>query len=232
MKFTLVYFKKVMSIGLVLLVIGSSVISALLLFTTPQVVAGGSVDVTTQGSYFSDKIRSESGDWFEFDIISSGASSIHVIGQTVGEVFNVDGTTYKYSVPIPSGDVYQVQVENKAGHYEWVIIWVADDNHISGNLYLKRTPAYFFQLLPLGAILLAVGLVMIPSVVYMEYRARRGAKLLYRCPRCGKEVQIGLEACPFCKLDLTKYWVRCKYCNRFYDSHLEKCPKCGAETNI
>jgi RNA polymerase subunit RPABC4/transcription elongation factor Spt4 len=230
--FTVSYAKKSMTLGLIVLVIGISVISFLLLFPHTDTVIQNSIDVTTTGIYSSDKFRAESGYWLDLDINSSGVSTIHVVGQTVGEIFRVDGTTYKYNVSISSGDVYQVQVENKAGHYEYIIIWVPDENHIAGSFYLKRTAAYFFQLLPVGAILLAVGSLIIPITVYVEYNARQRAKLLYKCPRCGKEVNIGLEICPYCKLDLTKYWVRCKYCNKFYDSHLEKCPKCGAETEV
>jgi len=231
LNFTVSYAKKLFILGLILLVIGLSIISYLFLFPHTETVSQTSVDMTTTGSYFSDKFRAESGYWLDLDINSSGASTIHVNGQTVGEIFRVDGTTYKYSVSISSGDVYQVQVENKAGHYSW-FTWIPDENYITGNFYLKRTSVYFFQLMPIGAILLAVGSLIVPITIYTEYNTRQRAKLLYKCPRCGKEVQIGLETCPYCKLDLTKYWIRCKYCNKFYDSHLEKCPKCGAETEV
>ena len=230
--FTVSYVKKLLTLGIILLVAGALIISLLLLLTKPETFGETSVDLTTKGSYFSEKFRLESGNRIDLDINSSGSSTIHVIGQTVGEVFKVDGTTYKYSVPISTGDVYQVQVENKAGHYEWIIIWTPDDNHISGKFDLRREPSYYFQLIPLGLISIAVGLAIIPSMSYVEYKARQRAKLLYPCPRCTKEVQIGLQTCPYCKLDLTKYWVRCKYCNKFYDSHLEKCPKCSAETQF
>jgi len=230
--FTVPYVKKLLTLGIILLVTGALIISLLLLLTKPETFGETSVDLTTKGLYLSEKFRLESGNQIDIDINSSGSSTLHVIGQTVGEVFKVDGTAYKYSVPISTGDVYQLQVENKAGHYEWWVIWTPDDNHISGKFYLRRQPLYYFQLVLLGLISVAVGLAIIPSMSYVEYRARQRAKLVYKCQRCGREVQIGLETCPYCKLDLTKYWIRCKYCNKFYDSHLEKCPKCGAEIEV
>jgi hypothetical protein len=233
MNFTLSYAKKILILGIVLLVLGSSTVAILLLFTQPETITKGTVDLTTTGSYFSDKFRSEAGYWLDLNIKSAGSSTIHVSGQTVGEVFKVDGTVYDYTVPISTSDVYQIQVENKAGHSEWFgFTWVPDSNTFSGNFSLEKKPDYFFKLLPLGGIMLALGLLTIPTMSYMEYRARQRAKMLYDCPRCKREVQIGLQTCPYCKLDLTKYWITCKYCNKFYDSHLEKCPKCGAETQI
>jgi len=104
-------------------------------------------------------------------------------------VFKVDGTTYEYTVHIPNGDVYQVQVENKAGHWDW-FSWISEDNHISGNFCLKRTPSYFLQIMLLGGILLAVGSLMIPSSIYVEYRARQRAKSIYECPRCKRAVRL------------------------------------------
>lgn len=219
-----------------LLIVGSLMIVALLFFIQPETAIATTMDTTTTGSYVSDKFRAEAKYWLEIDISSNASSTIHIIGQTTGEVFKVDGTTYKYTVQIQTGDVYQVQVENKANWYDWWDIFHTSphyvNNHMYGDFYLKRTPTYFFQVMPLGVALLTVGLLMIPSVIYVEYRARQKAKSLYECPRCKREVSIGLEVCPYCKLDLTKYWVRCKYCNKFYDSHLEKCPKCGAETEV
>lgn len=231
LNFSFKYARKLLILGVALLIVGLLIISVLLLFTQPETVSEAPVDTTTTGSYFSEKFRAESGYWLDLDISSSGASTIHILGQTVGEIFKVDGTTYRYRVQTSKGDVYQVQVENKAGHTEWFgFVWVPDENHITGIFYLKRTPTYFYQLMAFGAIMLTAGLLTVPAVIYMEYRARQRAKLIYECPRCGKEVQIGSEVCPYCKLDLTKYWVRCKYCNKLYDSHLEKCPRCGAET--
>jgi RNA polymerase subunit RPABC4/transcription elongation factor Spt4 len=151
------------------------------------------------------------------------------VGQTVGEIFRVDGTSYMYKVQITLGDVYQVQVENKANYYYW-FSYIRVNNHVSGNFDLKRAPYNFFEILPAGFVLIAIGLLIIPSVAYLEHRARQEAKLLYQCQRCGKTVRIGMEKCPYCKIDLTKYWTTCKYCGKFYDSHLERCPKCGAET--
>lgn len=226
--FTFRYAKKLLILAAALLMAGLTIISVLLLFPQTEMVSQTTIDMTTTGWYNSDKFRAESGYWLDLDISSTGASVLHIVGQTVGEIFNVEGTTYRYSITIPSGDVYQVQVENKAGHYEWLIIWTPDENHITGNFYLKRRPSYFYPLVSFGAIMLVVGLVIIPSVIYMEYRTRQKAKLEYECPRCGKKVSIGLEKCPYCKIDLTKYWVRCKYCKKLYDSHYEACPRCGA----
>ena len=228
MKFTLSYAKKILILGAVSLVLGSSTIAILLVSTQPENIMKRTVDLTTAGSYLSDKFRSEKGCWLDLNISSNASSTIHVVGQTVGEIFRVDGTTYQYRVQILAGDVYQVQVENKANYWHY-FSYIQVNNHISGNFDLRRTPNYFFALLPLGWVLVAVGLLTIPIVTYFEYDARQKAKLLYQCQRCGKAVQIGKQTCPFCKLDLTKYWITCKYCGRFYDSHLEKCPKCGAE---
>jgi RNA polymerase subunit RPABC4/transcription elongation factor Spt4 len=151
-----------------------------------------------------------------------------VNGQSVGDIFKLDGTIYKYEVPVSVGDVYQVVVDNKAGHYNF-LFWEADDNHISGNFYLRRAPSYLITLTVTGGILLVVGSALIPSAVLLKYETRRQAKLVYECPRCRKQVRIGLSNCPYCKIDITKYWIKCSYCGRLFDSHLGKCPKCGAE---
>lgn len=230
MKFVLSHGKKVLIIGLALLVAGASIVSALLLFPRTETVMSESVDTTTVWSYNSQKFRAEEGYWLDLSILSNASSTIHVIGQTTGEIFKVDGTAYVYTVRITAGDVYQVQVENKANYNYWFST-VYVDNHIFGNFHLMRTPTYFFDLLMLGVNLLTAGFLIIPSVAFFEHRTRQRAKLLYQCQRCGKTVQTGIQTCPFCKLDLTKYWVTCKYCGKFYDSHLEKCPKCGAETH-
>jgi RNA polymerase subunit RPABC4/transcription elongation factor Spt4 len=208
--------------------VGLTIIAFLLLFPQTEIVSQTIIDTTITGWYNSEKFRAESGYWLDLDMSSTGASALHVVGQTVGEVFRVEGSTYKYAVPISRGDVYQVQVENKAGHYEFLFIWTPDENQIIGNFYLKKKPDNFYQLLSFGVIMLVVGLVMVPTVIYKEYRARQIAKLTYECPRCGKKISIGLEKCPYCKIDLTKYWVRCKYCNKLYDSHYDRCPRCGA----
>jgi len=220
--FKVPYAKELLFLGIALLIIGSLVIGIFSFWVQSETVVAVAVDVTTRWRYYSEGFRAESGDWLELDISSSGISKMQVIGQTVGEVFLVnEGTTYKYAVQIYQDDVYEIRIS-----------WGGSDNHISGDFYLKRTPTYFFQIMASGAVLLTVGILMIPSIIYLEHRARQIAKSLYECPRCKKEVRIGLEVCPYCKLDLTKYWIRCKYCNKFYDSHLEKCPKCGAETEI
>ncbi len=214
-----------------MLIAGIIIIGVLFSFPQVETVYQISVDITTTGWYNSDKFRAESGCWRDIDISSTEASALHIVGQTVGEIFTVEGSTYKYSVSISRGDVYQVQVENKHGHHEWFgFVWVPDENHFSGNFHLKRTPEYYYSFLLSGAIILVIGLVLIPSVSYMEYQARQKAKREYECPRCRKTVSVGLKVCPYCKLDLTKYWVRCKYCKRLYDSHYDRCPRCGSPT--
>lgn len=228
--FTFPYAKKLLILGVILSITGLVIIGVLLSFPQVETVYQTSVDITTTGWYNSDKFRAESGYWLDLDISSSGQSILHIVGQTVGEISKVEGSTYKYSIMISRGDVYQVQVENKEGHYELLFFWTPHENHFTGSFLLKRTPAYSYHLMSFGAILFVVGLVIVPAVIYMEYRTRQKAKLEYECPRCGKTVSIGLEVCPYCKLDLTKYWVRCKYCKKFYDSHYDKCPRCGAPT--
>jgi hypothetical protein len=47
---------------------------------------------------------------------------LHVDGQIVGEIFGLAGTVYKYQVKVSASDVYQVQVENKAGHYNFSLV--------------------------------------------------------------------------------------------------------------
>jgi len=227
------YAKKLLVLGIALLIVGSVIVVALTFFFQTEIVTVTSVDMTTTGSYLSDRFRSESGYWLDLSISSNASSTIHVKGQTVGEVFKVDGTTYVYTVPIHQGDVYQIQVENKANYYDWgTFRTVYVNNHISGNFYLKRSPVYLFPLMTLGGIFIAIGIVVIPVSLYVEHNARQRAESIFKCQRCGRNVHIGLETCPFCKLDLTKYWVTCKYCGKFYDSHLEKCPKCGAESEV
>ena len=137
--------------------------------------------MTTRGWYNSDKFRAEDGYWLDLAISSSGSSALRIVGQTVGEVFKVEGSVYEDSVRISTSDVYQVQVENKAGHYEEIYIWTLDENHIIGNFKLRRTPIHYHQLLSVDAIMLAVGLVMILAVIYMGYRARQKAKPEYGC---------------------------------------------------
>lgn len=226
--FALSYVKHLLILGIAALTIGSCMLCWTLFFPPVEIVYQILVDTITTSSYLSEKFSAESGYWLELDISSSEVSTLRVIGQIVGEIFKVDGTVYKYTVSFSETDVYQVQVENKAGRWEW-FWWVPYENHIYGIFYLKRRPTYFFQLIPVGTILLLAGLLVIPIAVCMEYNARQAAKLLYKCPRCGKDVRIDTRTCPYCKLDLTKYWVRCKYCNKLYDSHHEKCPRCGAE---
>lgn len=181
--FTFPYAKRLLILGTILFVTG--LVSIVLLFSIPQVetVYQTSVDVTTTGWYNSDKFRAEGGYWLDLDISSTGPSALHIVGQTVGEVFKVEGSVYEYSVRISTSDVYQVQVENKAGHYEWLFIWTLDLNHIIGNFKLRRAPIHYHQLLSVDAIMLAVGLVIVPSVIYMEHRERQKAKLQYECPR-------------------------------------------------
>lgn len=175
--FTFSYAKKFLVLGVILFVTG--LVSIVLLFSPPQVETAyqTSVDITTKGWYNSDKFRAEDRYWLDLDISSTGPSALHIVGQTVGEVFKVEGSVYEYSVKILTMAVYQVQVENKAGHYELIYIWTLDENHIIGNFKLRRTPTHSHQLLSVDAIMLALGLVMIPSVIYMEHRARQKAKL-------------------------------------------------------
>ena len=168
--FTFPYAKKILILGVILFVTG--LVSIVLLFSTPQVETAyqTSVDMTTRGWYNSDKFRAEDGYWLDLAISSSEPSALHIVGQTVGKVFKVEGSVYEYRVRISTSDVYQVQVENKAGHARM---------HIIGNFKLRRTPIHYHQLLLVDAIMLAVGLVMIPAVIYMEHRARQKAKLEY-----------------------------------------------------
>jgi hypothetical protein len=118
--------------------VGSVIIVFLSLFPQTEIVSQTAIDTTITGWYFSEKFRAESGYWLDLDISSTGASVLHVVGQIVGEVFRVEGSTYKYTVPISGDDVYQVQVENKAGHFEF-FTWVPHENHIIGNFYLKKS---------------------------------------------------------------------------------------------
>lgn len=175
--FTFPYAKKFLILGVILFVTG--LVSIVLLFSTPQVETAyqTSVDITTKGWYNSDKFRAEDGYWLDLDISSTGLGALHIVGQTVGEVFKVEGSVYEYSVKVLTSDVYQVQVENKAGHHELIYIWTLDEKHIIGNFKLRRTPTHSHQLLSVDAIVLALGLVMIPSVIYMKHRARQKAKL-------------------------------------------------------
>jgi RNA polymerase subunit RPABC4/transcription elongation factor Spt4 len=229
--FVLPYAKKLFTLGVILLTAGTVVIGFLLLFPQAETVYQATVGVTTTGWFYSDKFRAEKGFWLELDISSTGPSILHVSGQAVGEIYNVEGSTYKYNIRIPAGDVYQVQVENKAGHSEWFgFVWVADENTFTGAFDLKRTPAYIPQLYLFSLVMLAAGALVVPTIIYMEYRERKRAKSVYECPRCKREVNIGLETCPYCKLDLTKYWVRCQYCKKLYDSHYDECPRCGSPT--
>lgn len=216
-------------LSIVLLAAGLSSLLAGFLAPNNETLTLTTVDTTTKGSYSSNKFRAEVGYWLVLDLSSSGPSTLRVVGQSAGEIFKIDGTTYKYTVTITAGDVYQVIVDNKAGHYEFFIFWTVDDNHYLGNLYLKATPSYLFPLKTMGEVLPIVGGLFIVGSVLLEYETRRRAKSVYGCPRCGKMVGTGLSTCPYCKIDLTKYWIRCKYCGKLYDSHLEKCPKCGAE---
>jgi len=228
--FTFPYAKKLLILGGVLFTTGVVMVAFLLSFPQVETAYQATFDMTTKGWYSSDKFRAEGGYWLDLDVSSTGPSILHVVGQTVGEIFKVEGSTYKYSVPIPRGDVYQVQVENKAGHYELLFFWTPDENRFSGNFCLKRRTANFYQLVSSSVTMFVITSAIVPSVIYMEYRARQRAKSTYGCPRCDKTVSIGLEKCPYCKIDLTKYWVRCKYCKKLYDSHFEECPRCGAST--
>lgn len=200
---------------------------------TVETVNQNSVDVTTKDSYYSDKFRAETGYWFDLDIVSDGPSVVHVSGQIVKEIFKVEGTKYQYEVSISQGDVYQVQVENKKGHSEWFgFVWVPDDNHISGSIYLRRNVPVvdilgIYLLIP-AIILIVTGIsVVIVSTLILQQRKRK-AELSRVCPHCCQIVTKDMAICPYCGFDVTKS-VRCKHCDTIYDSSLYKCPNCGAK---
>ncbi len=216
-------------LGVALIILSLCVIALLAYFRPVETINHQSVDLTTQQSYYSDKFRAERGDWFDLDITSEGASVVHVSGQVVGEIFKVEGTTYKYTVSISQGDVYQVQVENKKGHSEWFgFSWVPEDNHITGNLYLKGIAAYVEPMDIAAVILSAIGIVLVASSVMLFMQQRKKTERSRVCPQCRQTVAKDKAVCPYCGFDVTKS-VRCKHCDTIYDSTLYKCPNCGAK---
>lgn len=208
--------------------LGLSVVGLLTYFPQVETITQNSFDLTTKQSYFSDRFRAESGYWLDLDITSNGASVVHVSGQVAGEIFKVEGTAYKYSVKIPQGDVYQVQVENKMGHYEWLIIWTPDENHFGGNFYLRRSASYVLPLYITAFALVGVGSLLLTFSVIGYQKDKRKAEMSRKCPQCGQTVAIDKTLCPYCAFDVTKS-VRCKHCNALYESSLYKCPNCGAK---
>jgi len=220
--------KKLSLLGIVLIALGLSVIVFLTSLSHIETVNQNTFDLSTKQSYYSDRFRAESGYWLDLDIATNGASAVHVSGQVVGEIFKVEGTAYKYSVRIPQGDVYQVQVENKMGHYEWLIIWTPDENHFSGNFYLKRNAWYVLPSYITAFALVGVGSLVLAFSVMGYQKDKRKAELSRKCPQCGQTVAIDKTLCPYCGFDVTKS-VRCKHCDALYDSSLYKCPHCGAK---
>jgi len=219
--------KKLSVFGIVLIVLGLSLVGLLLCFSPIEMVTQNSFDLTTKQSYFSDRFRAERGYWLDLDVTSDGASAVHVSGQVVGEIFKVEGTAYEYSVWIPQGDVYQVQVENKMGHYELLFFWTPDENHFSGNYYLKRDAWYVLPSYITTFALVGVGSLMLTISVLGYRKEKQKAEMSRKCPQCGQTVAIDKKVCPYCGFDVTKS-VRCKHCNALYDSSLYKCPHCGA----
>lgn len=215
-------------LGMALIVTGLAII-AMSSFFTAETVSHVTIETTTTSSYSSDKFRAERGYWLEFDVSTTQSSTVSVEGQTVGKIFEVSGYVFKYGASVSDGDVYFVKVKNNGGRWDW-FTWIPFDDHIVGHFSLKKPPAYYLPLVLSGAILVTIGAGVIPSVVYLERRARKRAESLYKCPSCRKDVAISSKVCPHCRIDLTKYWVRCKYCTRLYDGHIDKCSNCGAPT--
>ena len=217
-------------LGMVLLILGSCVF-ALLPYSPPiETKNHQSVDLTSKNIYYNfDKIRAEKGYWLDLDITSDGASLVRVTGQIAGEIFKVEGTAYKYEITIPQGDVYQVQIENRKGHYDW-FSWTPDDNHIAGNLYLRGvgTVATYVAPLNIVAIVLSViGILLVAVSIMLFMQQRRKAERSRVCPQCSQTVAKDKAVCPHCGFDVTKS-VRCKHCDAVYDRTLYKCPNCGA----
>lgn len=220
--------KKLSVFGIILIGLGSSALAILTFFPQIETVTQNSFDLTTKQSYFSESFRAEKGDWLDLDITAAGHSAVHVRGQVVGEIFKVEGTTYKYKVSIPQDDVYQVQVENGMGHYEWLIIWTPDENHFTGNYHLRRTAWYVLPSYVTAFGLIITGSLMITASVIGYREDKRKAETSRVCPQCSQTVAIDKTTCPYCGFDITKS-VRCKHCGALYDSSLYKCPNCGAK---
>jgi hypothetical protein len=145
--------KKLLLLGIILFVLGLSVFVFLVSFPQVETIYHNSVDLTTQGNYYSDSFRAESGYRLYLNFTTSSASEVLVRGQVVSIMFDVQGTTYKYDISIPRDDVYQVQILNRnAG------LFTAYTNHYVGNFYLRRNAAYALPLYITALALVAVGI--------------------------------------------------------------------------
>lgn len=222
------YVKKLLVFGIALLVIGLLLVISLNLFKPVEEVMKQDVDVTIKWKYYiTDRFRVESGSWLNLNL-GCAQSALSVEGQTVGEIYRVEGMTYDYKIPIQSGDVYFITIEDKNVTYGFFsAVW--GECHILGEFSVTRTPSYVSPLETVGAVFLVIGSIILPVGLLVEFRTRWIAKRVFPCPNCRREVRVGFSSCPYCKLDLTKYWIACKYCGKLYDSHLGKCPKCGAD---
>lgn len=224
----LIPLKKSLFIGIILLGLGLLIIGLVAYLQPKDTFKLFSFDVATTQSYYSDKFNGETGDLLHLEINTNGSSVVHVTGQVVGEIFKVQGTAYSYEVRINQEDIYQVQVENKAGHYEFFFFWTPDDNHIVGNVFDSRTAAYVTPLNITSIIVVVIGLVVSAISLFQYLQEKHKVERSRKCPQCGQIVKKDNPICPYCGFDVTKS-IRCKHCNAIYSSSLFICPVCGAK---
>jgi hypothetical protein len=176
-------------LGLVLLVVGASLIISHLLIIRPDRIFADSVQRTSILDYVSPSFHAEKGDLLEFDLTSSNCSVLRLVSQggaTVYLVNNynvqafVNGAIYNQSLQINATTDYTVALENWAEHaldpnarMGGTIVY--DNNTFSGSFYLMRTPAYSPQILLSGEALLAAscGVLLVPVLSYFRFKAKR-----------------------------------------------------------
>ena len=133
---------KLLLIGLVLIMLGSCIAGSLAYFKPDETVAPHSFNLTTKDVYFNSyTVWGGEGYWFNLNITTDGPSILRVKGDVVGDFYTDQGTTYKYSVSLPQGDVYMVQVENCKRSYNGSA-WVTDEINIVGDWQLNRSAEY------------------------------------------------------------------------------------------
>jgi len=190
--------KKSSILGVALLITGLVIICVLLLFSQVETVSKTEIDITTRSSYFSPSFRAEDGYWLDLDIHSTGNSTLYVQGHTQGEKFQVSGTTFEYKVSITAENVYRIEVANNDEGHWGPLGWIDPiEINITGSFYLQKKPVYYHLLMSLGAIMLAVGLLI---SMYMDKSRQKASSA---SPTLESSNRIGLRACGAIEIGIT-----------------------------
>ncbi len=194
---------KALILAVVLMITGLVIVCVLLLFPQVETVSKTEIDMTTRSSYFSPSFRAEDGYWLDLDIRSTGNSTLYVRGHTRGEIFHALGTTFEYKVSITAENVYRIEVANNDEGHWGPLGWIDPiEINITGSFCLQKKPVYYHLVVSLGAIMLAVGLLI---SMYMDKSRQKASSV---SPTLESSNRIGLRACGAIEIGIT-----CNYTN-------------------